>query len=113
MSSMNWYVVLLKKGPTWTAESTPELEALQQRHLAHLASLARAGQLVEAGPVQDHGDGALRGICLYRCDAIASLDELKALVEADPSIQAGRLIADYAVWYVDDAGFLARASRQQ
>lgn len=110
MAFMSWYVVLLKKGPTWSADATPELEVLQQGHLAHLASLAQAGKLVEAGPVQDHGDGALRGVCLYRGDAVASLDELKALVEADPSIQAGRLRADYATWYVNDAGFLARAA---
>lgn len=107
MTVANWYVVLLQKGPTWTADATPELEALQQRHLA---SLAQAGKLAAAGPVQDHGDGALRGLCLYRADAVTSLEELQALVEADPSIQAGRLRADYATWRVDPAALLARAA---
>lgn len=107
---MNWYLVLLKKGPTWTADATPELAALQQRHLAHLASLFQTGQLAEGGTVQDHSDGALRAVHLYRCDDVGSLEELRALVEADPFIRAGRLVAEYATWRVNDDGFLARAS---
>ncbi len=110
MTLMNWYIVLLKKGPTWTADSTPELAALQQQHLAHLASLFQAGQLAEAGTVQDHGDGALRAVHLYRHDVVGNLAELRALVESDPFIRAGRLVAEYATWRVSDDGFLAGAS---
>jgi uncharacterized protein YciI len=108
---MNWYVVLLMKGPTWTADSTPALEALKQDHLAHLGGLFRTGQLAEGGTVQDHGDGTLRAIHLYRSDAVGSLDELRALVEADPFIRAGRLVAEYATWHVSDDSFLAGANR--
>lgn len=110
MGFTNWYVVLLKKGPTWTADATPELARLQQEHMAHVARLFQTGQLAEGGTVQDHGDGALRAIHLYRCDAVAGLDELRALVEADPFVRAGRLIAEYATWRVSNDGFLAGAS---
>jgi uncharacterized protein YciI len=49
MELERYYLVFLKKGPCWTAESTPELERLQERHLAHLASLREGGYLTLAG----------------------------------------------------------------
>ncbi len=95
------YVVLLRKGPTWTAEETPELDELQRRHQAHLSAMHGAGMMTLAGPVEDHGDGELRGISVFNHDVFRTLDELKAVVEEDPAIQAGRLRADYLTWFTD------------
>lgn len=94
-----YYLVLLRKGPTWLPETTAELEALQERHLAHLAGLSAEGQLLAAGPTQDHGDGTLRGIMIFSTDTVEDLAALRALVEADPAVQAGRLRAEYATWH--------------
>ena len=38
-----YYVYLLKKGPMWSPDSTPEIEALQAAHLANLGRLGREG----------------------------------------------------------------------
>lgn len=99
MELRTYYLVFLRKGPTWSPEVTLELEALQERHLAHLATLGAAGQLLAAGPTQDHGDGTLRGISIFSTQAVDSLEALRALVEADPALQAGRLRAEYATWH--------------
>ena len=48
-----------------------------------------------AGPFDDQPDETLRGFCLYG----TSPDETRALVDADPSIQAGRMQADVFTWW--------------
>ena len=74
MEFTQFYVVLLRKGPTWSPEVTPQVEATQEKHLAHLASLAESGALLLAGPTQVHSDNDLRGIGIYRYDAFETLD---------------------------------------
>ena len=39
-----YYVYLLKKGPTWSAHSTPEIAALQEAHLNNLRRLGEEGK---------------------------------------------------------------------
>ena len=99
MEFTQFYIVLLRKGPTWSPEVTPQVEATQEKHLAHLASLTESGVLLLAGPTQVHSDNDLRGIGIYRYDAFETLDELKAHVERDPAIQNGRLRAEYVTWH--------------
>ena len=41
-----YYIFLLKKGPTWSPDPTPEVEALQEAHLANLRRLGEMGKLV-------------------------------------------------------------------
>ena len=48
-----YHVFLLKKGPTWSAEFTPGIDALQEAHLATLRRLAEMGKLVLNGPLLD------------------------------------------------------------
>jgi uncharacterized protein YciI len=65
-----YYIVLLKKGPAWTPDVTPELETLQEHHLAHLTQLREAGQMSVAGPVEDHSEaGDVRGISVFPATA--------------------------------------------
>lgn len=71
-----------------------ELDALQERHLAHLASLRDRGVLLAAGPLGDQPDESLRGICFFA----VGVDEARALMEQDPSVQAGRLAVDVMSW---------------
>ena len=107
----SYYVVILKKGPNWTGQSTPELEALQQRHLAHLGKLYQQGLNLISGPVQDHGELDRRGISIYRFDAFPSLDALRAKVEADPMFEIGHLDADYMTWHVPRGSSLELGDR--
>jgi hypothetical protein len=66
-------VAFLRKGPIRTAEESPWLDTLQARHLAHLDAI-------------------------FNADAFACFDELCALVERDPAIQQGRLMAECFTW---------------
>lgn len=103
-----YYVVLLRKGPGWTPDESPELDELQRRHLAHLAAMQSAGMMHLAGPVDLHDDGDIRGISVFSYDVFRSLDDLRAVVEKDPSIQAGRLRAEYLTWYTDPTAVVGR-----
>lgn len=76
---------LLRKGPAWTAAETPEVRALQEKHLANIGRLGREGKLAAAGPC---GAGDLRGVFVFATD---SLDEARAWGATDPAVQAGRL----------------------
>ena len=87
------YLRLLKRGPLWTPEETPELERLQAAHVAYGRQLIEAGKLVLNGPLLDNGD--LRGIGVFR---VSSRAEAQALSEADPSVQAGRLVSEIHPW---------------
>jgi len=101
--SMNmavYHVFLLKKGPTWSPEETPEIEALQAAHLANLRRLAEMGVLVLNGPLLDSFavSGEIRGIGVLKTD---TLQEAQELVATDPMVQVGRLIFELHAWMVE------------
>lgn len=85
---------LLKRGPKWTAESTPETQKIQEGHMANINKMAKMGKLVAAGPIAGNGD--LRGIFIFKA---SSVDEAKALSAEDPAIKAGRLVIDVQLWW--------------
>jgi uncharacterized protein YciI len=72
-----------------------ELDAIQERHLAHLRAMRECGAMAVAGPFGDQTDERLRGMCLYT----AGLDEARDLAEQDPAVRAGRLAVDVLTWY--------------
>lgn len=82
-------------------ESGPELseveaDALQDAHLAFLASLQAAGQLVAAGPVRAGDDPSIRGFLLFLCDR----ETAAALAAEDPAVRAGRFTVRLFTWMV-------------
>ena len=79
-----------------------ELDALQTRHLAYRAELARQGVLVANGPFAEQSDPSYRGMSVFACDAA----EAARLSDGDPSVAAGRLTYDVMEWWVR-AGSLA------
>ena len=91
-----YYLVLLRKGPNWSATPTADSKAMQEAHLANIRSLWKSGKMVVAGPIGDDGD--LRGIFLF---AVDSLDEAKRLTDTDPAVKAGRLVADVHPWWIE------------
>lgn len=97
MAMVTYYLKLLYRGPTWTPEESPELERLQEAHLAHNRHLAEIGKQVISGPCTDGGD--LRGVSVLK---VASLEEAEALAAADPSVQVGRLRFELHPWMVEE-----------
>jgi uncharacterized protein YciI len=89
-----YYMVFLRKGPNWTATSTPETKEIQQAHLANIVRLQKEGKMAVAGPFMDRGD--ILGIFIYQN---VTSDEAKALTETDPAVRAGRLVMEVHPWY--------------
>ena len=100
--SMNrafYYVYLLRKGPNWSPDTTPEIEALQDAHLANLRRLGDEGKLVLNGPLLDSFQlsGDIRGIGVLKA---RSLEEAKEWISTDPMVKVGRLIFELHAWMV-------------
>jgi uncharacterized protein YciI len=87
-------LVFLRRPPDAPNLPEPELDALQERHLAFLARMRAEGHAVVTGPLTGQADPTLRGIAVYR----TAVEETRRLAEQDPSVQAGRLVLEYSTW---------------
>ena len=94
-----YYLYLLKKGPTWSPDETPEIEALQEAHLANMRRLGDMGKLVLNGPLLDSfaTSGEIRGIGVLKTGSLAEAQEL---ISTDPMVKVGRLIFELHTWMV-------------
>jgi uncharacterized protein YciI len=95
-------VVVLRRPEAAPEMPEQELDALQARHLAYRAELARQGVLVANGPFAEQSDPSYRGMSVFACDTA----EAARLSDGDPSVAAGRLTYDVMEWWVR-AGSLA------
>ncbi len=91
---MRRYVMaFLRAGPS--SDLDPEAIAdIQRGHMNHMRRMAEDGHLVLAGPFLDGGE--LRGIFVF---AVDTQEEARQLTEADPAVQAGRLVMELKPWY--------------
>lgn len=87
--------VLLRRGPAWTPEKTPETKRMFEGHMANIKAMARARKLLIAGPFDDPTN-QLAGIFIFD---ITDEAEIRRLLAADPTIQSGRFVADVVQWY--------------
>jgi len=89
-------IVLLRRGPTWSNETSPEAVAIGAGHMDYIHEMTEAGTLTVAGPFlgqEDSDDYA--GIYIYDT---RSLEETRALVAKDPAVRAERFVPEYLVW---------------
>ena len=95
-----YYIFLLKKGPKWIPEVTPEIEKLQAEHLANLRTLGEAGKLVVNGPLLDSFQlsGEIRGIGALKAKSLA---EAQSWISTDPMVKIGRLVFELHAWMVE------------
>jgi uncharacterized protein YciI len=87
-------LMLLTRPADAPALGEAEQTALQDGHLAHLASLHERGVLVAAGPVVVDPHEPLRGIGVFT----VGTDEASALMAQDPSVRAGWLDVRFETW---------------
>lgn len=94
-----YYIYLLKKGPRWSPDSTPEIDALQEAHMANLRRLGQEGKLVLNGPLLDSFQlsGEIRGIGVLKAQ---SLSEAESWISTDPMVKIGRLVFELHTWMV-------------
>jgi uncharacterized protein len=88
--------VLLESRPNAPHLDEKDADALQDAHMAYLATLHEQGRLQAAGPLLVAPDDPLRGLCLLR----APVHEADALFANDPAVRAGRLTARTIPWMV-------------
>ena len=94
-----YYVYLFRKGPAWSPGSTPEIDALQDAHVANLRRLVDEGKLVLNGPLLDSFQlsGDIRGIGVLKA---ASMAQAQEWIGTDPMVKVGRLVAEVHAWMV-------------
>lgn len=95
-----YFFVMLKVGPKRDQDSITAAK-IQEGHMAHLTKMYNEGKMDLAGPMMDKWE--TRGICVYN---VATMEEVKALVEQDPAIVSGRLVAEIHPWYAGKGSVL-------
>lgn len=91
-----YYMALLRRGPAWSPEKTPEVLAISKGHMDHIGEMAKSGALLVAGPFLDaKGPGDLVGVFVF---GVATIEEAKTLAEADPAVKAGRFTVEVKPW---------------
>ena len=91
-------LVLLLRPPNAPELPKPELDELQEGHMANIRRLHGEGKLLKAGPTEDASARNVRGIFIL---TTASVDQAREWVASDPLIKRGRLVAEYLKWYVE------------
>jgi uncharacterized protein YciI len=99
-----YYIFILKKGPSWSPESTPEIEKLQEAHLANYRRLEEEGKLVVTGPFLDSFQlgGEMRGAGVLKAK---SFEEAYEWISTDPMVKVNRLVFELHAWMVKKGTF--------
>ncbi|HMO80276.1 MAG TPA: YciI family protein [Pyrinomonadaceae bacterium] len=101
---------ILKTGPKDTeitdAKKRSEIFA---GHMANMKRLGDEGKLALAGPFGKN-DRAYRGIFIFN---VATVEEAEKLVETDPVISSGMMIAELTPWYGSAAVLLVNENHKK
>lgn len=94
-----YYVYLLRKGPDWSPDTTPEIDALQDAHVANMRRLRQEGKIVVSGPLLDAFQlgGEIRSVGVMKA---ATMDEARSWIATDPMVKVRRLVFEMHAWMV-------------
>jgi len=94
---------ILKTGPKDAEiKDKKQREEIFAGHMANMNRLAKEGKLALAGPFGKN-DRAYRGIFIF---SVATVEEAQKLVDTDPVIKSGMMIAEMTPWYGSAATML-------
>ena len=94
---MKTYVlVILKTGPKDGDFKGKERDDIFAGHMSNIWKLAEQKKLAVARPFVAPNDKGYRGLYIFN---VTTLAEAKTIVETDPAVKAGILIADMNLWY--------------
>src|SRR5213080_5310407 len=86
---VQFQMAILKKGPAWDSTKAEDRNSILHQHLGNVIALLDSGKVIIAGPFDDSSDVA--GLFIFRT---ASANEAKAVVDADPLVKAGLMVAE-------------------
>lgn len=94
---MKNYVLCILRTGAKDAEITDKKQRQEifAGHMANIDRLAKEGKIVLAGPFGEN-DRDYRGIFIFN---VTTIDEAQKLVETDPVIRSGIMIAELTPWY--------------
>ena len=101
---------ILKTGPKDAAiTDKKQRDEIFAGHMANMGRLAGEGKLVLAGPFGKN-DREYRGIFIL---AVTTVEEAQKLVETDPVIKSGMMIAELTPWYGSAATMLVNENHKK
>lgn len=101
---------VLKTGPKDAAiKDKAERDQIFGGHMANIKRLAGEGKLALAGPFGTNEKG-YRGIFIF---AVETVEEAQKLVDTDPVIRSGMMIADLTPWYGSAATMLINDAHEK
>ena len=92
-SMVNFSLVLLRRGPSYTSNVPPKVKKVLEAHGRHTAKLRREGALVLGGSIEGLGD--TRGLLVFKADSARTAK----LLAADPAIRSGRFVPEIWKWW--------------
>jgi hypothetical protein len=98
LTMRSYFLVLLRRGPAWSPEETPESKKIFEGHMANIIAMGNTGKLVLAGPMDAPAEDrtAIAGLFLFD---VANREEVDALIANDPAIKIQRLVPEVLTWY--------------
>lgn len=90
-----YVLVLLKTGPKDGEFKDQARADIFAGHLSNIGRLADEGKLAVAGPFRKNDQG-MRGLFILNVETV---EEAQALVDTDPAVHAGILVAELTPWY--------------
>ena len=92
---MKAYVLVILKTGSATIKDKAVIDSLFRGHMQNINSLAEAGRLVVAGPLQKNEKG-YRGIFILN---VKTIEEARFLLVTDPAVKANLLDSELFTWY--------------
>jgi uncharacterized protein YciI len=86
-------LVLLKRGPKWSAQPSAEAGRVQMAHVRGIFAGLASGVLATAGPFTNGDDR--RGVLVFRGDSASA----HRWAMADSAVQAGHLTVEMHPWF--------------
>jgi uncharacterized protein len=94
---VEFHMALLKRGPQWTDEKTPQKDGVMVQHVIYFKSLLDSGKAVIGGPLINGGD--IIGLYVLRAK---SADEARGWTDADPAVKAGYFSPEMHPWWSEE-----------
>lgn len=95
MGMRSYVLAILKTGPKDAEITGDERKEMFEGHFANINRLATEGKLAIAGPFGKN-EKTFRGLYIFN---VKTIEEAQALVNTDPVIKSGMMIAELVPWY--------------